>query len=87
MPTAVRSPPIARPGTKVSRKRPLESWSSVPIALANQTRFRPGSSMVVPILRPGQAPESQANPTRGSGPGRESTSGSHTESKPYPATA
>ena len=82
IPTAVRSPPMARPGTKVRRKRPPESRSRVAIALANQTRLRPGSSMVVPILRPGQEPEAQASPTRGSGPGRDNTSGSHSESNP-----
>ena len=82
MPMAVRSPPMASPGTKVRRKRPPESMSNVAMALANQIRLRPGSSMVVPILRPGQDPEAQASPTKGSGPGRDNTSGSHNESNP-----
>ena len=38
--------------------------------------------MVVPIFRPGQAPDTQDKPTSGSGPGRDSTSGSQRESKP-----
>ena len=84
---ALRSPPMPSPGTKVSRKRPPESTSSVATALASQTRLRPGSSMVVPIFRPGQAPETQASPTSGSGPGRVSTSGSQSESKPVAADA
>ncbi len=82
IPMALRSPPRARPGTKVRRKRPPESTSSVATALASHTRLRPGRSMVVPILSPGQAPDTQASPTSGSGPGRVSTSGSHSESKP-----
>ena len=41
--------------------------------------------MVVPIFSPGQAPDTQASPTSGSGPGRVSTSGSQSESKPAPA--
>ena len=64
-----RSPPMPRPGTKVRRNRPPESWSRVATALASQTRLRPGSSMVVPILRRGQAPDAQASPTSGIGPG------------------
>ncbi len=87
IPMARRSPPMDNPGTKVSRNRPPESRSSVATALASQTRFRPGNSMVVPILRPGQAPDTQASPTRGSGPGRDSTSGSHSESNPQSAMA
>ena len=61
--------------------------SSVATALASHTRLRPGNSMVVPIFRPGQAPDTQASPTSGSGPGRVRTSGSHSESKPVPAIA
>ena len=82
MPMALRSPPTARPGTKVTRKCPPDSTSSVATALASQTRLRPGSNMVVPTLSPGQAPATQASPTRGSGPGRVRTSGSQSESKP-----
>ena len=67
-----------------SRKRPPDSTSSVATALASHTRLRPGSSMVVPILSPGQAPDAQASPTSGSGPGRVSTSGNHSESNPHP---
>ena len=84
---ALRSAPMPSPGTNVSRKRPPESTSSVATALASHTRLRPGSSMVVPIFSPGQAPETQANPTSGSGPGRDSTSGSQSESKPASAIA
>ena len=54
----------------------------MPTALASHTRLRPGSNIVVPILSPGHAPETQASPTSGSGPGRDSTSGSHSESNP-----
>ncbi len=67
---ALLSPPITRPGTKVSRKWPPDSTSRVATALASHTRLRPGSSIVVPIFRPGQAPDTQASPTSGSGPGR-----------------
>ena len=84
MPMALRSPPTARPGTKVSRKWPPDSTSSVATALASHTRLRPGSSIVVPTLSPGQAPATQASPTSGSGPGRVRISGSHSESKPVP---
>ncbi len=86
IPTALRSAPRTRPGTNVNKNRPPESTSSVATALASQTRLRPGRSMVVPIFIPGQAPDTQANPTSGSGPGRVSTSGSHSESKPVSAT-
>ena len=82
IPMALRSPPTASPGTNVSRKWPPDSTSSVATALASQTRLRPGSNMVVPILSPGQAPATQASPTSGSGPGRVRTSGSHSESNP-----
>ena len=82
---ALLSPPMASPGTNVRRKRPPDSTSSVATALASHTRLRPGSSMVVPIFSPGQAPETQASPTSGSGPGRVNTSGNHSESKPAPA--
>ena len=85
MPMALRSPPTPEPGTKVRRKRPPESTSSVATALASQTRLRPGSSMVVPILSPGRRPKTQASPTSGSGPGRVRTSGSHSESNPVSA--
>ena len=66
---ALRSPPRLSPGTNVSRNRPCDSTSSVATAFANHTRLRPGSNIVVPIFNPGQAPDAQANPTSGSGPG------------------
>jgi len=59
----------------------------VPIALASHTRLRPGNSMVVPTFKVGQAPDTQDNPTSGSGPGRVSTSGSQRESNPLSAIA
>ena len=54
--TTVRSGPCASPGTKVTRRLPPESRSTVASCFARRTRLRTGSSIVVPSFAPGRRP-------------------------------